>query len=167
MREYEYVTKEEYGPVKRNLIELINTVQNELRDDLTFSFKFVGSSSRNMITREVNGNQGYDFDVNLEVNRHEEYTPSEQKHLFMNAFNLTTSRYGFGACKDSSSVITIKVVDLWKPSRCRKLHNISNTLNRKTADSIEDLMPDSATNFRYFEVVKLRIGVSGWRVRGG
>ena len=115
MREYEYVPKEEYGPVKTKLTELIKVVQNELRDDFTFSPKFVGSSSRNMITREANGNQGYDFDVDLRVNRPEEYTPSELKHLLMNAFNLTTSRYGFGACKDSSSVITIKVVDLWNP----------------------------------------------------
>jgi len=113
MHEYEYVTKEEYGPVKDELIDLIKALQNELRDYLTFQYTFVGSSSRNMITREVNGNRGYDFDVDLKINHPEEYTPSELKHLITNALNRITFGYGYGFCEDSSRVITIKKVDHW------------------------------------------------------
>ena len=113
MHEYEYVTKEEYGPVKDELIDLIKALQNELRDYLTFQYTFVGSSSRNMITREANGNRGYDFDVDLKINHPEEYAPSELKHLITNALNRITFGYGYGFCEDSSRVITIKKVDHW------------------------------------------------------
>ena len=85
---YEYVSKSEYQPVKNKLIKLINLVQDELRDKFTFSFHFIGSSSRNMVTRYKGTNVGYDFDCNLYPNdKDEEYNAAELKHLFMEAFN--------------------------------------------------------------------------------
>lgn len=35
MKDFEYVTKKEYLPVKNELIELINLVQDEVRDKFT------------------------------------------------------------------------------------------------------------------------------------
>ena len=72
MREFEYVSRKEAAPHKENLINLIKAVQKELNPYFTFRFDFIGSSSRNMITREVNGNIGYDFDLNIEPNDPEE-----------------------------------------------------------------------------------------------
>ena len=118
MRNFEYVPKEEYGPVKEKLIGLIKNVQYELRDYFTFQFTFIGSSSRNMITREIDGNRGYDFDVDIRVNNAEDYTPAELKHLLMKAFNLFVHKYGYGFCEDSTRVLTIKTVDIWNPRIC-------------------------------------------------
>jgi len=113
MHDYEYVAKEEYVPHKEELTNLVKSLQNELRDDFSFQYAFVGSSRRNMITREANGNRGYDFDVDLKINHPEEYSPSELKHLITNALNRITFGYGYGFCEDSSRVITIKKVDHW------------------------------------------------------
>ena len=63
MKHFEYVTKKEYGPIKEELIDLIRMVQDDVREHFTFRYDFIGSASRNMITREVGGNVGYDFDV--------------------------------------------------------------------------------------------------------
>ena len=65
-------TKKEAAPVKAELLEIIHEVQDIVRDDFTFQYTFIGSSSRNMITEDIKSNIGYDFDVNLEVNDDEE-----------------------------------------------------------------------------------------------
>ena len=87
MHHFSYVPKKEAAPYKEKVIELINAVQDEVRDYFTFRFDFVGSSSRNMITCERNGNIGYDFDVNIEPNDPEkEYSPEEIRTIIFNAF---------------------------------------------------------------------------------
>ena len=60
-----FLVKLEKKPVKNDLIKLINLVQDEVRNYFTFNFTFVGSTDRKLITRDVNSNIGYDFDVNL------------------------------------------------------------------------------------------------------
>ena len=64
MPKYEYVSKNEYQPVREELEEIIKKVQNLVRDDFTFQFKLVGSGGKHLITREVGGNKGFDFDYN-------------------------------------------------------------------------------------------------------
>ena len=56
MYHFEYVTKAEAAPVKKELIAIINAVQDLLRDHFTFRFDFIGSSARNMITQDVKSN---------------------------------------------------------------------------------------------------------------
>ena len=68
MKNFKYVTAEELSPVKKDLIRIINSVQNQVRQDFTFQFYFVGSVERNMVTYDVKSNIGFDFDVNIHVN---------------------------------------------------------------------------------------------------
>ena len=84
MYNFEYVSKKEAAPAKNELIEIINEVQDILRNkDVSFQFQFIGSSSRNMITCDRKSNIGYDFDVNLDVFYDEDrYAPGEIKHIF-------------------------------------------------------------------------------------
>ena len=51
MYHFKYVSKKEAAPYKTQLIELLNRVQDYVRGEFTFQFTFIGSSSRNMITR--------------------------------------------------------------------------------------------------------------------
>ena len=112
MKKFEYVSKKEYMPVKKELIELINMVQNEVRDSFTFRFDFIGSTSRNMITREVNGNKGYDFDVNIRVNDDDEnYSARKIRDILKRAFDKYSHLFSYDYVEDSSRVITIKVKD--------------------------------------------------------
>ncbi len=112
MSDFEYVTKKEYLPVKKELIELINLVQDEVRDYFTFRFDFIGSASRNMITRDNDSNVGYDFDVNIEVNdANNNYSAKELKNKIMQGFNKHKNKFNYDYCEDSKRVITIKVKD--------------------------------------------------------
>ena len=82
MYHYEYVPKEEWKPVYKELLEIIGKLQDEVREDFTFRFRFVGSSKRNMITRDPTTNTGFDFDVNIEVNDpDEDYSPEEIRRI--------------------------------------------------------------------------------------
>lgn len=126
MKHYEYVKKSEYMPVKKELIELINLVQDDLRDKFTFRFDFIGSSSRNMITCDYPTNEGYDFDVNIEVNDPDDkYNPKKLKEYLMQSFNKKineieiTNNHGYqnvrpsnySNCQNGTRVFTIRVYE--------------------------------------------------------
>lgn len=72
MYHFKYVTKAEARKVREKLENLVHEVQDEVRDNFTLQYYFIGSSARNMITYDPATNIGFDFDVNLEVNDNEE-----------------------------------------------------------------------------------------------
>ena len=112
MHHFEYVSKKQAAPYKAELIEIINAVQDEVRDDFTFQFTFIGSSSRNMITFDPTTNIGFDFDVNLEVNDDDEnYFPEKIRTILRNALTRISRQYGYDKCEDSTRVITIKTIN--------------------------------------------------------
>ena len=112
MFNFDYVTKAEALPVKKELIKIVNEVQNLVREKFTFNFYFIGSSSRNMITCDFKSNIGFDFDINIEINDDDEnYTPKEIKEILVNAFNKVVKKYGYDYCENSTRVITIKMKD--------------------------------------------------------
>ncbi len=128
MKNFIYVTKKEAAPYKNELIEFLKVIQNEVRDAFTFRFDFVGSSSRNMITCEKNGNKGFDFDVNIEPNDPDEKYSAELIHriiyeamlkhkMMILGYSMYSRIYPshhdpiYFKMEDSTSVITIKNVD--------------------------------------------------------
>ena len=112
MAEFVYVSRNERKQAKLDLIELIKRVQDEVRDDFTFRFDFIGSEPLNMVTRDLKSNIGYDFDVNLEVNdKDEDYSPEEIRRIIRLAFDKYNRYFDYDYCEDSSRVLTIKVKD--------------------------------------------------------
>ena len=112
MHDFCYVARKSVAPLKAELIEIINQVQDLVREKFTFQYTFVGSSSRNMITYDRNSNIGFDFDVNIEVNDDEEnYSASGIKNTIRSALDRIAPRYGYSYCEDSTRVLTIKVID--------------------------------------------------------
>ena len=110
--DFQFVPKSEWLPVRKQLEELIHLVQDEVRDCFTFSFTYVGSSSRNMITYDRKSNIGYDFDVNIHVNDDDEnYTAKEIRDILRIAFTKHMAKFGYKHCEDSTRVLTIKDVD--------------------------------------------------------
>ena len=115
MHDFRYVQKGEYQPLKNDIIELLHEVQDEVRDDFTFQYHFIGSTKRKMITRDMKSNIGFDFDVDLTVNDDEEdYDPDEIRNILRNAITKVSRRYGFTKCEDSTRVITIKMTNPWR-----------------------------------------------------
>lgn len=114
MYHYIYATQEELKPVKKELERIIHLVQDEVRDDFTFSYEYVGSSSkkRNLVTYDPKTNIGFDFDVNIHVNdEDEEYEPEEIRSILFNALRKNALGFGYNSFENSTSVITIKFVE--------------------------------------------------------
>ena len=121
LHNFVYVSPEEYEPVRDDLISLIHDVQDYVRDEFTFQYRFVGSASRHMITKDLNSNIGYDFDVNIEPNDdYENYEPQEIRMILMNAINRFASKYGYENCSDGTKVLNIKTIDSY---RSRIIHS--------------------------------------------
>ena len=115
MHDFRYVPRTEYQPLKNQIIQILNEVQDEVRDDFTFQYHFIGSTKRKMITRDMKSNIGFDFDVDLTVNDDEEdYDPDEIRNILRNAITKVSRRYGFTKCEDSTRVITIKMTNPWR-----------------------------------------------------
>ena len=112
MNNFKYVTRKQLSPVKQEVIQIINAVQDELRKDFTFCYDFIGSVKRNMVTYDVGTNIGYDFDINLQINDDKcRYLAEEIKTKIRLALNKVVYCYGYDDAEDYTRVITIKVKD--------------------------------------------------------
>ena len=112
--EYEYVSKKEYQPVRKELEQIIHRVQDQLRErGMTFQYHLIGSGARQLITRKKGGNKGFDFDYNLILpdSGDREYNAKVVKEEFINAFKFALKGTEYKLPEDSTSVLTIKVVD--------------------------------------------------------
>lgn len=119
MSKYEYVSKSEYAPVRKELEQIINRVQVYMRKnyELTFQFRLVGSGQRHLVTRIKGGNRGYDFDYNLILTPPDDgylYRAKVIKDEFMTAFRAALQGTKYSFPQDSTSSITIKVYDRGK-----------------------------------------------------
>ena len=121
MHDFRYVTKNEAKPIKEELDQILYEVQELVRDNFTFSFRPIGSSSRNMITYDAKSNIGFDFDINLEINDdNEDFEAREIRTIIRTAIDRVAPRYGYKSCEDSTRVLTIKKVNTLT---CRIIHS--------------------------------------------
>ena len=112
MKNFQYVDPKQLSSAKNDLIQIIHSVQDQIRQDFTFQFYFVGSVERNMVTYDVESNVGFDLDVNIYVNDDEcRFSAKEIKTKIMLALNKVAHYYGYDNAEDSTRVITIKVND--------------------------------------------------------
>ncbi|WP_289811572.1 hypothetical protein [Thomasclavelia cocleata] len=112
MYNFQYVNPKQLSSAKKELIQIIQSVQNEVRQCFTFQYCFVGSVKRDMVTYDVKANKGFDFDVDIHVNDDDSrYSAKEIKTKIRLALNKIIHRYGYDDAEDSTRVITIKVKD--------------------------------------------------------
>lgn len=112
MHDFVYVTKRSAQPVKNELIQIIQEVQDIVRPYFTFQPKPVGSSNINMITYDRKSNIGFDFDFDLAINDDDEnYSAEEIRNIMRNAIDRVAPKYGYKHCEDSTKVLTIKKVN--------------------------------------------------------
>ena len=111
---FEYVTKEEVKIAKLEIEEVIHKVQKFLKGKISFQYHLIGSASnqRNLVTRIINGNQGFDLDYNIELQSIDKKLDDAKtiKKTIMDAFNKCLPNK-FKRCSDSTSVFTIKRVN--------------------------------------------------------
>ena len=114
---YEYVSEREYKPMKAELTDIIRRARKHVVEEdpeLDFEYRLIGSGGKNLITREIGGNRGYDFDYNLVIDAPEQgmkWVGKEVHRVFLNAFRQTVAGTPFKEPEESTSVLTIKKVD--------------------------------------------------------
>lgn len=117
MYNFEFVSKKKRAPIKKDLIAILNEVQDIVRKEFTFRYDFIGSDKRNMVTCDFKSNIGFDFDVNIEVNDpDEDYSAEEIRNILHKGLDKITNPYGYSIfgydyTEDSTRVLTIKVKD--------------------------------------------------------
>lgn len=137
MKDFEYVSKTEYQPFMNEVIKLIHLVQKDVKQYFTFNFVFIGSVDRNMVTRDLKSNVGFDFDVNIFPNDDDEkYSPKDLKHIIMDALNKHVKTYKYDYCEDSKRVITIKVKDR---KNSKILHSVDFAIVNDYTDRYDNL----------------------------
>ena len=134
---FEYVTKSELKPVKQQVEEIIHDLQDELRlEGVTFQYKIIGSGSKNLVTRVVNGNSGFDFDYNFVVQKDAELDEKSLKLLFIEKLELVIANTYYNHVSNGKKVMTIKVVDQENSS---VIHSCDFAITVEYLDENEDL----------------------------
>lgn len=148
MHDFRYVTKKQAQPIKDELYQILYMVQDLVRDNFTFSFTPIGSSSRNMITCDAKSNIGFDFDINIEVNDdNEDFEPKVIRTIIRTAIDRVAPRYGYKNCEDSTRVLTIKKVDT---SHSRIIHSCDFAIVYNCGDGRQQYIRFNKDNNYYF-----------------
>lgn len=148
MHDFRYVTKKQAQPIKDELYQILYMVQDLVRDNFTFSFTPIGSSSRNMITCDAKSNIGFDFDINIEVNDdNEDFETKEIRTIIRTAIDRVAPRYGYKNCEDSTRVLTIKKVDT---SHSRIIHSCDFAIVYNCGDGRQQYIRFNKDNNYYF-----------------
>lgn len=93
-------------------------------------------------------NVGYDFDLDLRIyTRNTVLSPSEYKHILMDAFNEFVHGFGYDFCEDNTRVFTIKKKD---EINSKIIHSCDFAIVRDLADGRLEYIRHNRENNSYF-----------------
>ena len=117
---FSYVSKSQYKPHLKIANDLLQFLHKELKiyfrekykTKFTFEHKIIGSGSKKLIMKKIDGNQGFDFDYNVVINNFDKLPVKAQDYIrsiFISAIQdiLRDDPYEIGI-NNSTSVITVK-----------------------------------------------------------
>lgn len=132
----EYMTKDEIQKWHKKFLGWIEHIRDEIRENgLTFDCRLVGSAKRHLVI--CHHNKGFDLDFQIILYKNKKALSEEKtKGLFIDLLNPLVAAEGFEHCKDSTSAITIKMVDAEK-SKIITGYDVV-LLKRKTVDGVEN-----------------------------
>ncbi|MBI9008661.1 MAG: hypothetical protein JEZ05_01405 [Tenericutes bacterium] len=111
-RTFEYVSKAELKPAKEQVEKLIRDLQKNLREEnVTFDPKLIGSGGKNLVTRVVGGNTGFDFDYNFVIQKDADLSPKDLKLLFIQELQNIIENTQYSNVSNGKQSMVIKVVD--------------------------------------------------------
>lgn len=131
-----YMTKNEIQKWHKKFLDWIEHIRTEIRGNgITFDCRLVGSAKRHLVIHHHN--KGFDLDFQIILHKNKKALSEEKiKGLFMNLLNHLVVEEGFEYCKDSTSAITIKMIDTEK-SKIITGYDVV-LLKRKTVDGVEN-----------------------------
>jgi hypothetical protein len=141
-RTFEFVPKSELNPVKIQVEEIINLLQDAMREfGVTFTFKLVGSGGKHLVTRVVNGNTGFDFDYNLGIQKDGDLSGRELRLKVKSQLESILSGTGYSAVSPGKQSMTFKFVD---HENRRVIHScdfaVVNDYEDENGDSIQEIL---------------------------
>ena len=111
-RTYEYVTKAELKPAKEQIEKIIRDLHTSLRtENVTFEEKLIGSGGKNLVTKVVGGNAGFDFDYNFVIQKDNDLDAKHLRQLFVRKLEEIIANTSYSSVSDGEQSFTIKVVD--------------------------------------------------------
>ena len=111
-RNYEFVPKSELKPVKEEVEKIIGGLQKSLRfKGITFEPKLIGSGNKNLVTRVVKGNTGFDFDYNFAIQKDSDLSPKELKLAFISVVEEIIKDTQYSHVSNGKQSMVIQVVD--------------------------------------------------------
>lgn len=110
---YEFVSKNEYQPIREKLEKIIKQVQKDIKKNIIFQFTLIGSGSKKLITRLKAGNKWFNFDFNISIqNVNNEISDAKNiREIFLNSIKNNTDKYKYRV-QNSQTVIKIKLIDV-------------------------------------------------------
>lgn len=111
---YKFANQKDVRELTKWCDGIINEVQKEVKEYVTFSFNLIGSGGKRLVTQ--NGDEPFDLDYNLIIQKDKQGLiddPKRLKNIIRNAFDnvLRENVQGYNGAKDSKSVITITFAD--------------------------------------------------------
>lgn len=146
-RTYEFVTKAKLKPVKNQLDTIIKKLQEKMKKyGVTFDIKLVGSAGKHLVTKIVNGNQGFDFDYNLVVQKDGGLEDMELKKTFITELENVIANTQYSNVSEGTRSMTIKVVD---KENSKIKHSCDFAVVHEYHDGLEDFNQEILVWDRY------------------
>lgn len=146
MKNYEYVCEKEWKPVKKEILEILHELQDEVRNKTTFDISFVGSVKYNLITREVNGNKGFDLDVQCLINN--DLKADDAFNSFKQAFDRIIVDYSFDYPQKYENVFVLKFKD---KKNSKIVYSCDIAIMKKCNDGRKQILRKSDNNHHKWE----------------
>ena len=107
----EYVSKKEVKPWRAMFHRWMKNIRTKVKEKgITFTYRLVGSAKRNLVIRHHN--KGFDCDYQIFIQRNNNnLSPKDIKLFFKSVIDDVCVADGFEACENSTSSLTIKMVD--------------------------------------------------------
>lgn len=107
----EYMTEAEIHPWYKKFIDWIESIRKEVRSNgITFDCRLVGSAKRHLVI--PHHNKGFDLDFQIFLHKtNNKLDEKKLKLLFIKLLDPLVTAEGFEYCEDSTSSITIKMID--------------------------------------------------------
>lgn len=141
-RTFEFVPKSELNPVKIQVEEIINLLQDAMREfGVTFTFKLVGSGGKHLVTRVVNGNTGFDFDYNLGIQKDGDLSAKELRLKMKSQLEKILYKTEYSTVSPGKQSMTFKFID---HENSRVIHScdfaVVNDYEDENGDSIQKIL---------------------------
>lgn len=111
---YKFANQKDVRALTKWCDGIINEVQKEVKEYVTFSFNLIGSGGKRLVTQ--NGDEAFDLDYNIIIQKDKQGLvddPKRLKDIIRHAFDIVLKEdvEEYSGTSDSTSVLTVTITD--------------------------------------------------------